>query len=241
MSEELIKQIISEAFRQEISNSWQLYLFVILLSLIAGSFGQYITSYYRERGKNFATKTDFENNIKQLKEITSTTESIKSDMIEKLNLLKHEFDLSKSAFDQHLNTILEYYIIIYKHYRASQDLAHFDQHRARDGTITQTSDTYKNSNDSYLKQITNIEGKIRLIFPDQLLLKHDDIVVCNNKFRDIFWESDVALSDKKEKLLDQFKKIHTAKNNLESSLKEFLRTENLLISTVNPRQNKNLK
>lgn len=84
MDHELIKTIANEIVNQAIFENYKTYLLITAISLVTGSLTAFLSSYLKKRGENFATKTDFNEILNQLKETTKSTEEIKSDINSKL-------------------------------------------------------------------------------------------------------------------------------------------------------------
>lgn len=83
MSEELIRSIADEVVNQSIISNYKIYFLVIAISLISCAIIVFISSYFLHRGKQYATKSDFDEILKQLEETTKITEEIKSDIAAK--------------------------------------------------------------------------------------------------------------------------------------------------------------
>ena len=80
MNENLIRTIAMEVVNQSIIGNYKTYLLIVCISIIAGSATAFIASYLKYRGKQYATKADFEQILNQLKQTTKVTEDIKSDI-----------------------------------------------------------------------------------------------------------------------------------------------------------------
>jgi hypothetical protein len=145
-----------------------------------------------------------------------------------LEALRHELGITKSAYEHHLDLILDYYSTFYRHYRMCQRTAHADAHRELpDGEIKFTKDEFIADLGSFLTDWAAQEGRIRLLLPAKLLAIHEEAVGKFNEFRDAVFAFTSAepIPRKKEKV---FQSIEEVKNKLESGLREFLRTESLL-------------
>jgi hypothetical protein len=142
--------------------------------------------------------------------------------------LRHELGIAKSAYEHHLDMILDYYATFYRHYRMCQRTAHADAHRELpDGKMIFTKDEFIAALGSFLSDWAAQEGRIRLLLPAKLLAIHEEAVGKFNEFRDAVFAFSTAepMPRKKEKA---FLAIEEVKNKLESGLREFLRTESLL-------------
>jgi len=76
--ETLARAIASEIVNQTIWENYRFYLLVIAISLVSGALVAFTAPYLKRRGETFATKADFDEIIRQLKDTTTLTESIKS-------------------------------------------------------------------------------------------------------------------------------------------------------------------
>ncbi len=69
---------LAELLAKQVLFDWKIYLWIILLSFIGGGLGSFISSYFKMRGKNFATKADFDQVLEQLTKTTEAAEQIKT-------------------------------------------------------------------------------------------------------------------------------------------------------------------
>lgn len=144
-----------------------------------------------------------------------------------LEELKHELGLAKSSYEHYVDLILDYYKIFYRHYRMCQRTAHADAHSQPGGEITYTKDEFLTALDTFLSDSAAQEGAIRLLLPAKALELHSEAIDCFNKFKsavDRFKGTDQTRKAKK----DAFLAIESVKSRMETTLREFLRTEKLL-------------
>lgn len=80
-----IQSLAAEIAAQTISQSWPYYVLVVLLTLISGALGAFFSSYFSRRAEHRAISADFDTLKSQLRESTTLTESIRSE-------LNHHFD-----------------------------------------------------------------------------------------------------------------------------------------------------
>jgi|SRR5262249_8710422 len=78
-----IQQIAAEVARHLPSYAWMQLLVAMLLMAIAGAVGAFFGEYFRTRGKNLATKADFESLQDQLRANTELVETIKAEVGQK--------------------------------------------------------------------------------------------------------------------------------------------------------------
>lgn len=77
MSEAIIREIAQQIINEQLLQNWKCYLLLILLIIACSFIASFVTSYSRKRGENFATKTDFDDLVKQLKATTKIAEEVK--------------------------------------------------------------------------------------------------------------------------------------------------------------------
>jgi hypothetical protein len=83
MDEATIQKIAVEVARLLPSTPWMLLLVQVLLTVLAAAAGAFFGEYLRTRGKNLATKADFDSLQEQLSATTETVETIKSEVAQK--------------------------------------------------------------------------------------------------------------------------------------------------------------
>jgi hypothetical protein len=146
-----------------------------------------------------------------------------------LEKVRHELSLSKASYDHRLDLLLNYYALFYSHYRLCQRTASADAHRKLpDGQVIHTKDGFLEAIDQFILDWSAQEGRIRLLLPSPLLALHEEVVECFNQFKravDKFSQDDDPLREAKQ---EAFKAVEDVKSRLESRLRDFLRTENLL-------------
>ena len=150
-----------------------------------------------------------------------------SRLTEKVNELAHELKLRESAYGKHLDLLLEYYSIFYRHYRLCQNATNQDAHQLPDGRVVKTRDVFFEQLDQYLSESKAQEGKARLVLPAHLLALHGEAINAFNEFKDAMKRTiyDEVFRESKRKA---FAKVEATKTELEAGLRAFLRTEHLL-------------
>ncbi len=116
MDSELI-QLIEKAVHDGLTSVlW----FVIVMSIAAAGIGTFLGSYFRRKGENIATKEDFDQLLKQLKDQTKATEDIKAEIQLDLNRFSDALERNRefTGFRRdriavHLNIVLDAYIELY--------------------------------------------------------------------------------------------------------------------------------
>lgn len=154
------------------------------------------------------------------------TEKAKIDS--QIESIRHEFGITKSSYEHHLDLILDYYASFYNHYRLCQRTATADAHRELpDGEIVHTKDEFFDTLGEFLADWAKKEGRIRLLLPAKLLKLHEEAIAKFNEFKRAVYDFTPAepIPRKKEIV---FKEIDDIKSRLENGLRDFLRTESLL-------------
>lgn len=83
MNQEIIQKIAAEIARQLPSHAWVLLLLQTILLLTAAALGAFLSEYLKTRGRNLATKSDFESLHRQLEVNTQLVETIKAEVGQK--------------------------------------------------------------------------------------------------------------------------------------------------------------
>ena len=144
--------------------------------------------------------------------------------------LGHELSLRKSAYDKHLDLLLDYYASFYRHYRACQAAAEKDAVELPDGTRVSMKDRFFGELDDYLARSAAAEGRIRLILPAKALTLHSETLRVFNEFKRVM-ERKHYDDEFHTKKTAAFMELHSLKEELEKVLRDFLRTEHLLAET----------
>jgi hypothetical protein len=83
VDQETIQKIAQEVVRHLPNYAWVLLAAQLVLTVMAAAFGAFFGEYLRERGKNLATKADFDSLKTQLRANTELVETIKADVSQK--------------------------------------------------------------------------------------------------------------------------------------------------------------
>jgi hypothetical protein len=78
MSEALLRELAERIAREHFLSQWPIYTLMLILAFIGSALASYLGSYFKKRGENLATKTDFNNLLAQIKATTIATEDVKS-------------------------------------------------------------------------------------------------------------------------------------------------------------------
>jgi hypothetical protein len=83
MDQETIQKLAAEIVRYLPSYPWGLLAVQVVLTLLAAAAGAFFGEYFKTRGKNFATKADFDSLLEQLRANTELVEGIKAEVGQK--------------------------------------------------------------------------------------------------------------------------------------------------------------
>jgi hypothetical protein len=144
--------------------------------------------------------------------------------------LGHELSLRKSAYDKHLDLLLDYYASFYRHYRTCQAAAEKDAVQLPDGTRVSMKEKFFEELDDFLVRSAAAEGRIRLILPVRALELHSETLRVFHDFKRVM-ERKLYDDEFHTKKAATFMELHALKEQLEKVLREFLRTEHLLAET----------
>jgi hypothetical protein len=78
MSEVLLRELAEKIAREQFLSQWPIYALMVLLAVVGGALASYFGSYFKKRGENLATKSDFNNLLAQIKATTIATEDVKA-------------------------------------------------------------------------------------------------------------------------------------------------------------------
>ena len=100
--------------------------------------------------------------------------------------------------------------------------------RMPDGTRISMKERFFEELEDYLSRSAAAEGRIRLILPAEALKLHSETIRVFNEFKYVM---DRKLYDDEfhTKKASTFAELHSLKGELENTLREFLRTEHLLV------------
>ena len=106
---ENISLLASEIADQTIQLSWPYFALVVLLSMLSSAVGAYFSSYFTQRAKHKAIAVDFDEIKSQLKETTSLTETIRTDLQHEFNR-KHTIEvLKREKLEAYIQKITQAY------------------------------------------------------------------------------------------------------------------------------------
>ena len=147
-----------------------------------------------------------------------------------LEQLTHSLSIRKTAYDRYLDLIVSYHDVIYKHYRLCQQTEHADIIRHPERGEYKTKEKFISKIDDFVEEVRAVEGKLRIILPEAILEIHNELVGEFNEFKHILDNyNNSTESDDRHRLHEAMSKIVSRQKQLEQSLRNLLRTQNVLV------------
>lgn len=78
MTETMLREIAEQIAKEQFLLQWPVYALILAVALVVGVGAAYLGAYARRRGESFATKTDFDELLAQLKTTTAVAEEVKA-------------------------------------------------------------------------------------------------------------------------------------------------------------------
>jgi hypothetical protein len=148
---------------------------------------------------------------------------------QEIERLKHDNALQKSSYERYMDLIVDYHDFIYRHYRVAQNAASFDVLNFENKPKVNTKRNFVEHIDGFRDELNQMEGRLRIILPKQILDLHEDHLNIANEFKDrvkAFLKNPVQ--ERREAIETQFDLLDASQKELETALRDLLRTENLL-------------
>ena len=147
---------------------------------------------------------------------------------EQIENIRHELSITKSSYDHHIDLILDYYALFYKHYSMCRRAANADAYRSiPDGEMVESRGEYLDNLEEILNNWQEYNGRVRLLLPSKLLSIHEEAIGKFNEFRKAVYNFTSAEPEPRKKAL-VFNELDEIKSRLEEGLRDFLRTESIL-------------
>lgn len=200
MNDATIQEIAKAIVKEQFFLNWQFYVILLFFTIIGFSIGAFLDSYFKNRGKNYATKADFDELLKQLRTTTSVAEEIKSSISHSDWILKEWKTLRRLKLEELLSVIQEFNNEISREFRE---------------TLGGSGDTIYNSQNL----TTKIRTIISLYFPE---LSDESINLLKIYETHIKWlaSNNTKLIEAKLSNADEYTKL---KNVLDAKFKECYR------------------
>lgn len=78
MNETMLRELAEQIAKEQFLLQWPVYALMLAVALVVGVGSAYLGAYARKRGDSFATKTDFDELLAQLKATTAVAEEVKA-------------------------------------------------------------------------------------------------------------------------------------------------------------------
>lgn len=78
MTETMLREIATQIAKEQFLLQWPVYALMLAVALVVGVGAAYLGAYARKRGESFATKSDFDELLAQLKATTAVAEEVKA-------------------------------------------------------------------------------------------------------------------------------------------------------------------
>lgn len=99
MNKELIQQIANEIINASIIGNVKFYVLILAITLVSSAVSVFLYSYFKKRGESYATKSDFDDILSQLKTTTSVTEEIRSEILSKTSREKDQRKIIRAQLE----------------------------------------------------------------------------------------------------------------------------------------------
>jgi hypothetical protein len=119
MDKEIIERVVNDVINNSFVMSWKFYVLYALTTFVVACGAAYLAAYWAERGKNFATKTDFDELKKHLAINTKIAEEIKTNISHEDWVLKENKTLKRVKLEELLLALYEVETWL-DNYRAAQ-------------------------------------------------------------------------------------------------------------------------
>ena len=107
MDTEIIERVVNDVINNSFVMSWKFYVLYALTNFVVAGGAAYLAAYFAERGKNFATKTDFDELKTQLAINIKITEKIKTNISHVDWVLKENKTLKRVKLEELLLALYE--------------------------------------------------------------------------------------------------------------------------------------
>lgn len=154
-----------------------------------------------------------------------------SSISRKLESYKQEISITNTTYSKFIEITLDYYTNIYQFYLICQNVANYTTVEYRDKPSEFYIEIYDRNLENFENKYNNIRGTMRLLLPDTIFNLDAKLLDAFNNFRSTIDLKSLNYKvinntvENKKKIMEAFKLLHIAKENLEISLKKVLRVE----------------
>ena len=151
------------------------------------------------------------------KKLNENLEEFKSKLVKELEIVRHELNLVNTSFRGNIEYIFEYFSIVYRYYRLCQEVSHHSMIKTLKGDMVSTKERFISKLDGVIDDWKAIEGRIRLVFPEDILVIHDKFLNSFNSIKAIV----ISYSKEKEKPTKELKIAFEELHNIKDEMKLF--------------------
>lgn len=210
--EDLIQSIATEIVDHAILGNFSLYALIIAVTLVSNFIYSLVSSYSKKRGENLATKADFDEILRQLKETTATAEEIRGEIHAKLD----ESKSVRSLIREKLEAIFEQTFVLELWLEQVRDIALdgklFDINSAPINKIEMYQSIYfKEVKDEFfalqfevlilMRALMDVTGKVTTARSEQRKVDYEAVM---NGYSEILGSVKLKNKNLREKLLEKY-------------------------------------
>lgn len=107
MDSETIRLLAEEIINNQILANWKFWAVMIGLWIIGIAISVLLVSYFKEHGKNLATKKDFKDILEQLNSITEVTETIKNHLHHELWIKRERLVIKREKLEELMSYVYD--------------------------------------------------------------------------------------------------------------------------------------
>lgn len=142
MDDEIFQKVLKVIEERSITLDLLSYVIIAVVSLVSGLIGAFGASYIKEKGKNYATKEDFDALLEQTKLTTHETEAIKASIGKSGWRESKQWELRYTIYTEILQSLAEWrialtraHVVLYENDgSAKKELTEEDNNKIRDAT-----------------------------------------------------------------------------------------------------------
>lgn len=150
-----------------------------------------------------------------------------SEILKGIEELKQELNLVKSNYEKNAEWTIDFYSMFYRHYQLAHRAVRANIIRHPDRPDEDTKKHYMDQVDELADEWNRTQGVARILLPSNLLELHETSVDRFNDFKDAVKGFDRSNQESRTKVENCFNEIHQLKNEMESKVRQYLRSEEL--------------
>lgn len=187
-----LKSMIENAFARGVPLAWEAYVLLFCIVLLAAIAGTFLGAYLKQRGKNFATRADFEELLKQTKALTVETENIKNDLARSSWLHQQSWSLKEKYYSGLLENL----------WRLRDAVSRQLDYYLEPGSEYRSAEIYENKNFQKLCSIyrESIEALRLLTGPAGVVVGPETTGALEKLFNEVFFTNNIGHGNAKDDL-----------------------------------------